>query len=35
MFNNIQDAFIDNLKAQYPILQIPNIASIIFIKEKR
>lgn len=35
MFNNIQDAFIDNLKAQYPLLQIPNIASVVFEKEKR
>jgi hypothetical protein len=35
MFNNIQDAFIDNLKEKYPILQIPNIASIIFEIEKR
>ena len=35
MFNNIQDAFIDNLKEQYPLLQIPNIASIVFEKEKR
>jgi hypothetical protein len=35
MFNDIQDAFIDNLKARYPILQIPNIATLVFVKEKR
>lgn len=35
MFNNIQDALIDNLKEKYTILQIPNIASIVFEKEKR
>jgi hypothetical protein len=35
MFNNIQDAFIDNLKAKYPVLQIPNIGAVTFQKEKR
>lgn len=35
MFNNIQDAFIDDLKAKYPILQIPNIGAVTFQKEKR
>ena len=35
MFNNIQDALVSNLKEEYPVLQIPNIAAIIFEKEKR
>lgn len=35
MFNDIQDSLIDNLKAKYTILQIPNIATLSFIKEKR
>lgn len=34
-FNGIQDAFIDNLQDEYPILQIPNIGAITFEKEKR
>jgi hypothetical protein len=35
LFNNIQDAFIDDLKQQHSILQIPNIGAITFSKEKR
>ena len=35
MFNDIQDAFIENLKERYPVLQIPNIATLAFVKEKR
>jgi nucleoid-associated protein YgaU len=34
-FNGIQDAFIDALYKEYPILQIPNIGAITFEKEKR
>jgi hypothetical protein len=35
MFNNIQDAFIDDLAKDYPVLQIPNLGSISFEREKR
>jgi hypothetical protein len=35
MFNDIQDALIDNLKDRYPVIQIPNIAALVFEREKR
>lgn len=34
-FNNIQDALIENLEKAYPVLQIPNIGSVTFEREKR
>lgn len=34
-FNNIHDALIDDLKAKYPVLQIPNVGAITFEKERR
>jgi hypothetical protein len=35
MFNDIQDSLISELRDSYPILQIPNLGALIFVKEKR